>query len=151
MAEEIKQGIMNWGNWIIVVFVLFAGFIATLVTVCMREDVSLVSKDYYQEELAYQDQMLRVNNANQLAGKPVIERNGDLLEIYFDEFDKIEKGTLKLFRPSDPKMDKTFVLESTKENKLSFSVNELEKGMYRARMQWLMGDKEYFVETIVNI
>jgi hypothetical protein len=151
MVKEIKLGIMNWGNWIIVAFVLFAGFIATLVTVCMREDVSLVSKDYYQEELAYQDQMLRVNNANQLAGKPVIERNGDLLEIYFDEFDKIEKGTLKLFRPSDPKMDKAFVLESTEENKQSFSVNEFEKGMYRARMQWVMNGKEYFVETIVNI
>jgi hypothetical protein len=40
---------MNWGKWIIVSFVLFAGFIGTLVTVCVRQDISLVSKDYYKE------------------------------------------------------------------------------------------------------
>ena len=57
---------MNWGKSIILAFVLFAGFIATLVVVCVREDISLVSKDYYKEELLYQDQIQRLNNASQL-------------------------------------------------------------------------------------
>jgi hypothetical protein len=142
---------MNWGKWIIVSFVLFAGFIATLVTVCMRQDVSLVSKEYYQEELAYQDQMTRVNNANRLTNKPVIQKIGDVLEIDFEAFNKIEKGTLKLFRPSDSKMDKQFRLEASEERTQSFSIGDFAKGMYRVRMQWTMDGKEFFVETIVNI
>ena len=44
---------MNWGKSIVLSFILFAAFIGTLVTVCIRQDISLVSKDYYEEELQY--------------------------------------------------------------------------------------------------
>lgn len=142
---------MNWGKWIIVAFVSFSGFIATLVTVCMRQEVNLVAKDYYKQELAYQEQIARVSNANQLTEKPVIRKAGDFLEVGFERFHKIENGSLKLFRPSDSKMDRTFILEPMKGTIQSFSIRELGKGMYRARMQWRMDGKEYFIETIVNI
>ena len=49
---------MNFGKWIVVAFVFFSLFIGTLVTVCVRQDISLVSTDYYKEELIYQDQRL---------------------------------------------------------------------------------------------
>jgi hypothetical protein len=58
---------------------------------------------------------------------------------------------LKLFRPSDPKMDRTFILENTDQSSQSFSISGLAKGMYRARMQWVMDGKQYFIETIINI
>jgi hypothetical protein len=52
MQREIKMiTTMSWGKWIVVSFLLFAGFIATLVTICMKEDVGLVSSSYYDEEL----------------------------------------------------------------------------------------------------
>ena len=44
---------MHYGKSIVVAFILFAMFIGTLVTVCIREDVNLVSPDYYEEELAH--------------------------------------------------------------------------------------------------
>jgi hypothetical protein len=140
---------MNWGKWIIVSFILFAVFIATLVAVCMRQDVSLVSKDYYKDELAYQDQIVRVNNAAQLTDRPVIKKNGKFLEVDFKKLNKIENGTLKLFRPSDPKMDKVIILQPSQGTTQSVPVDELKKGMYRARMQWVMNDKEYFIEEII--
>jgi len=63
---------MNIGKWIVVAFVLFAAFIGTLVVVCVRQDVSLVSRDYYRQELAYQNQIQRLNNTAALLEKPVI-------------------------------------------------------------------------------
>ena len=45
---------MNWGKSIVLAFVLFAVFIGVLVAVCVREDISLVSRNYYNEELDYQ-------------------------------------------------------------------------------------------------
>jgi hypothetical protein len=142
---------MSWGKWIIVAFVLFAGFIATLVTVCMRQDISLVSKDYYQEELVYQDQILRMNNVNQLDHKPVIQRSGNFLEIDFNRFNEIEKGQLKLFSPSDPAKDKSYSLKSIDNTKQLLPIGDVAKGMYRARMQWIMHGKEYYLETVINI
>ena len=51
---------MNWGKSIVLSFVLFAAFIVTLVTVCLRQDISLVSKEYYKEELQYENQLTRL-------------------------------------------------------------------------------------------
>jgi hypothetical protein len=142
---------MSWGKWIIVAFILFAGFIATLVTVCMRQDVSLVSKDYYQDELNYQEQILRLNNTNALDQKPVIERSGNFLVVGFDRFREIENGELKLFSPSDPEKDRTYVLNSTETTKQLLPIEDVAKGMYRARMQWAMDGKEYYLETVISI
>lgn len=142
---------MNWGKWIIVAFVLFAGFIATLVTVCMRQEVNLVSKDYYSEELAYQEQIVRMNNVNQLDRKPAIQKTGTFLTIDFDQFDEIENGKLKLFRPSDPKKDRFYTLKASEENQQLIPIVDVAKGMYRAQMQWVMNGKEYFLEAVVEI
>jgi len=142
---------MSWGKWIIVAFVLFAGFIATLVTVCMKQDVSLVSKDYYKDELNYQEQIVRMNNVNQLPTKPVIQRSGDYIVVDFHQLRDVENGKLNLFSPSDPRKDKTFKLSSVTTVPQQFSISDIAKGMYRARMQWNMHGKEYYLETIITI
>lgn len=143
---------MNWGKWIIVSFVLFAGFIATLVTVCVRQDISLVSKDYYKEELEFEDQMTRMKNVALLKNKPAITKQKDgVIEITFDHFSALEKGKLTLFRPSDSSQDKVFDLTQSTGATQIFSVDDLDAGMYRARMQWSMKGKEYFLEEIVYL
>jgi hypothetical protein len=140
---------MNWGKWIIVAFVLFAGFIATLVTVCMRQDVNLVSKDYYKEELAYQNQIVRINNARGLEQKPEIKFTGDLLEISFARFNELNHGEVKLFRPSSPDMDRTFKLKNSSENIQRFNISGIQEGMYKVKVTWTMGGKEYYIENII--
>jgi hypothetical protein len=142
---------MSWGKWIIVAFALFAGFIATLVVVCMNQDVSLVSKDYYTDELNFQEQIARMNNVNQLEEKPVIKKSGNHLVIGFNKLNEIENGELKLFSPSNAAKDKTFNITRTKEAQELFSLADVAKGMYRARMQWAMNGREYFLETVIYI
>jgi len=141
---------MNWGKSIILAFVLFTGFIATLVTVCVREDISLVTKDYYKEELDYQRQIDRITNSANLAVKPaIVLENSDLLKITFSDFNQVEKGTLILFRPSDPAMDKQFEIKNSASATQYFSTKGMETGMYRARVQWTIGDKEFYIEEVI--
>lgn len=128
-------------------FVLFAGFIATLVTVCVRQDVSLVSKDYYQEELAYQQQIDRLNNTAALHEKPVIAASQKRITIEFNRYGDIEKGELKVFCPSNAKMDKTFSLDPGQAPQ--FDMANAQGGMYRAKMHWTMDGKEYYQEEVI--
>lgn len=132
-------------------FIMFAGFIGTLVTVCVRQDISLVSKDYYKEELEYEQQMVRMKNVSLLPSKPIIKVENGSIQIAFDQFNEIEKGELKLFRPSDSSMDKKFKLARISSPTQLFSTESLESGMYRARMQWTMNGKEFFLEEIVYL
>jgi len=142
---------MNWGKWIIVAFVLFAAFIGTLVTVCVKQDVSLVSRTYYQDELVFDQQIARIQNVSALSKKPVITKSNGVIEVSFDRFSEMEKGTLTLFRPSDSTKDKSFAIEQDASSKQTFPVDGMAGGMYRARLQWTMGDKEYFLEEIIYI
>jgi len=142
---------MNWGKGILLSFILFAVFIGVLVTLCMRQDISLVSKNYYQEELAYQQQIERLNNTSRLGEKPTMTVAGSVLEIQFNQFNNLEHGELKLFRPSDVRFDKQFILQTSSERAQRFDVSSLPKGMYRAKMKWSMKGKDYFIENIINL
>ena len=142
---------MNFGKWIVVAFILFAVFIGTLVAVCVKQDVNLVSKDYYKDELRYQDQIERINNTNRLVEKPSIVKIDGKLQVNFSDEQKIQKGELKLFCPSNPKMDRNYHISATDGNTQLFEIASLLPGMYKAKLLWIMAGKEYFLEQIIYI
>ena len=143
---------MNWGKSIVLAFVLFAAFIGVLVTVCVRQEISLVSKTYYQEELDFQAQMDRKRNTEALVDRPDIQLGeGQSLKITFAGFSQLEKGRLNLYSPSDATQDKTFTLQPTTAPDQILSIGNLKKGKYIARMTWTMHDKEFYYETTLYL
>ena len=142
---------MNWGKWIIVSFAAFALFMGTLVTVCFREDVNLVAPDYYRQELAYQKQIERMQNAAVLTTRPKIEFINNKLTVSYADLGRIENGELKLFRPSDVRLDQTFRVQSNNDTVQAFEITIPQPGMYRASFTWAMSGKEYFVEETIYL
>src|SRR5688572_5574639 len=136
MRKEIKdKDIMNFGKWIVVSFVLFATFIGVLVTVCVRQDISLVSKEYYKEELEFQKQMERERNAQELVNKPEITMTDQTLKVDFD-FGQLEKGKLVLYSPGDIRQDRAFTLQRTSSAYQTFPLVDIRGGNYKIRMHW---------------
>jgi len=142
---------MNWGKWIVVSFLLFAGFMAVIVTISMRQDVNLVSSQYYQDDLDFQQQLDRKNNTAALTQQPEITLTEQQLQVSFPENASIESGVIKLFRPSSDKLDQNFVLQASSESDHVFAVKPLGRGAYRIKMTWKMEDKEYYLEKFVVI
>ncbi len=143
---------MNPGKWIVVSFILFAVFIGTLVTICLREDISLVSKNYYKEELVYQTQIERLNNTHQLAQKPTVKIvEPGILKVEFNQLEKIQEGQLKLFCPSNSEMDRNFKLKLLNNGGEEIDLVGLESGMYKVKLLWTMQGKEFYLEEIINI
>jgi len=142
---------MSIGHWIVVSFVLFAAFIGTLVAVCLREDISLVTKDYYQEELAYQDQIQRLNNVAELKVKPVIRVVDRVVQVEFKQFNSMTNAELNIFCPSNAQMDRKFTLKASEDSVQFFPLDPLQKGMHRAKLQWEMNGKEFYLEEVIFI
>jgi hypothetical protein len=136
---------MNFGKWILVAFIAFALYIAVLVTVCVRQDINLVSKDYYRDELKYQQKLDQINNANHLSHLPVIAIENGLAKISFDGSQHIQTGTLKIQRPSNEKLDRNFPL-SPDQSVQEFNLGNWTPGLYRASVSWTMNGKEYYFE-----
>jgi hypothetical protein len=142
---------MNWGKWIVVAFLLFAGFMAVIVTISMKQDVNLVSSQYYQDDLDFQQQLDRKNNTASLAHQPEITLTDQQLQVSFPEKTSIESGVIKLFRPSSDKLDQNFVLQPSNETIQVFALKPLDKGAYRVKMIWKVEDKEYYLEKFIVI
>jgi hypothetical protein len=152
MQREIKMiTTMSWGKWIVVSFLLFAGFIATLATICMKEDVGLVSSSYYDEELQYQQQMKRMSNASALTQPPVLKAGQNQLLVQYHQLKDIDKGQLKLYRPSDARLDKTFLVPAGSSEEVVFDLGETPRGMYRAKFEWSINGIEYYHEEVIHI
>ncbi|OZA73450.1 MAG: endopeptidase La [Thiotrichales bacterium 39-47-5] len=71
---------MNWGNKLIIVFILFACIIGTMVYKAINTKVELVSKDYYKDELRYQDRIDGRNNAEKI-GKVAVTQDAESVAI----------------------------------------------------------------------
>lgn len=137
---------MNWGKSIILVFLLFAIFIFSLVVVCVKEDINLVSGSYYSDELKYQDQIDRISNVQSLSDKPTFAIDGNSLMLRFKGFQTLDSGMVDVFRPSDAKFDQHYLLHRESTDVLRFDVSKLPPGFYKVRMKWAAENKEYFIE-----
>ncbi len=137
---------LNWGNSIVLVFIIFASFIGIMVYKMNNEKIELVRADYYQKELDFQKQIEIIKNTNNLKKKIAMtylpEQNR--LNIVFPT--KVQSGEVKFFRPSDQALDTKVSLISLKEGLVHLSTQMLKKGFWKVQISWTDGKQEYFSE-----
>ncbi|MCA6073257.1 FixH family protein [Fulvivirga sedimenti] len=141
---------MNWGYKIAISFVIFIGIIVTMVVISMNQDISLVSADYYEQELAYQDQIDRMERTRKLEKQPeiILDRNSGVITI--DVFDStVDSGEILFFRPSDASMDKRVSFPAS--GKLNIAVNDWEQGLWKVKLSWSVAGDDFYLEEIVNL
>lgn len=141
---------MNWGNSIILVFVVFAAIVFTMVGICIKQDdIHLVTEQYYEAEIKYQEQIEKVSNAALLSEKAMaFDASEKSLNIHLEDG---AKGTIWLFRPSDARLDQeiNFEIDQTETKKINLS--KLEQGYWKAKIAWSNDGKEYFEELKINL
>lgn len=144
---------MNWGGKIAVVLVVYMVGIIAVVWYTMTLDVNLVAEDYYQQEIAYEDQIDRLKNTESLIEKPSFEKsaNGQLIILSFPSDLDPAKGQIVFYRPSDFTMDRKFKLELDDLNQQGFVVASLKSGLWKAKVTWEMDGKSYFQEFVIVI
>lgn len=108
-------------------------------------------KDYYNQELVYQEQISRMNNAAALTEKPNIIVTQAFIRVTFDSLSFVEHGKLDLFCPSDSKMDRSFEIPESDDQQFTYALSDLKPGMYRVKLLWSMAGKDYYQEEIVNL
>ena len=140
---------MNWAYKIVIASVLFIGYIVFLVVKCFQQDISLVDEHYYKEEIEYQAQIQKIRNAN-LSNDLSIKYVGASNEVAlrFSKENKVE-GKVRLFRPSDDKMDKTIQLKPDNSGLQIIPTGQLAKGLWKVKVSWTDGKSEFFKEEVL--
>jgi nitrogen fixation protein FixH len=139
-----------WPYAIIATFVLFAGYIGYMVKQAMGSKVELVSKEYYQEELAHQQRMESVARTANLAEGIRTEVTPETHQLQItlpQEFKgKTLNGTLHFFRPSNPELDFKIPLNADANLQQSVNTRRMQAGLWRLRMSFTVDGQSYYHE-----
>jgi hypothetical protein len=144
---------ISWGTKIAILYIGFVLLIGTLVGMCIKQKNDLVSEDYYQKELEFQNKIDDTKNADVLNEKITHTISDQNIELTFPiEFkEKKVTGEIVFFRPSDASKDyKTSVILNDQEQQL-IALNNLSKGMYKLQIGWKANDISYYNEEIIVI
>lgn len=144
---------MNWGLKITLLYAGFVILIVSMVSMAMREKVDLVSKDYYELELKYQEKIDRMNNSSTLSEPLSWEmKTGQMVLNFPSELKgKTKKGEIHFFRPSDMNLDELVSIPADTLQMCSFSTEKLKRGVYKMQISWESGIQQFYNEGIIQI
>jgi len=144
---------MNWGNKILIVFTLFAGGMSYMVFRCMQTPVDLVSKEYYKEELAYQQVIDGTRRANALSGQPKLSPTdtGVDLQLPTEMKQKTLTGQIRFYCPADATRDRDITLNADAAGNQTIPKAALAPGQYTVSISWTTEGKDYFSQQPLTI
>ena len=138
---------LSWGYKIAFVYIAFVVGIVFLVFKAGSQKFDLVTKDYYEQELKYQQVIDQSANTAKLSEPLVVERSDDELKISFPNEMKGKKKAIDffLYYAADAKRDfrKSFEL---KENEFSQPLPIAMRGMYELKLSWEVNGVRYYFE-----
>jgi len=141
---------MDWGKGILLTIIGFVVFIMTLVVISVKQDdIHLVTEDYYEKEIKYQDQIEREKSASTL-DREVVTFDATTKTLVLD-LPVGAKGNLQLFRPSDARLDQELPLDISSEGKTAIPLEKLKSGYWRVQLTWTENGTEYYEEKKINL
>ena len=146
---------INWGTGIVIAFGLFMTFILYFVFRVQSDskyDNDLVVEEYYKHDAHFGDEMTKVQNAEDLAQKPIVSIIGEGIFIVFPEhfISKNIKGKVSLYRPSNKKLDFEVPI-SLSNSTLLIPKKSLVGGRWDINMEWEYSGKTYLTKEIIYI
>lgn len=146
---------INWGTGIVIAFALFITFILYFIVKVQLDskyDNELVVEEYYKHDAKFGDELLRAQNANDLAQKPVITTTSEGVTIFFPEvfIPKDIKGNVGFYRSSNKKFDFSVPI-ALSGSSFNIPKSKLLGGRWEINMEWQYGGKKYLTKEIIYI
>jgi nitrogen fixation protein FixH len=129
-----------WPYAIILYFVVFIGGMAAWITFAVRNDHELVRKDYYEQDLNFQNELDGVARAA-AAGVNVSYHASQQVVTISIPFGAAS-GRVKFYRPSNAHLDQDLPLV-LQNGAQTLDVRSLEAGLWRLRLSWTSNGAEY--------
>jgi len=142
----------HWGHGIALFYSLF---VLTLILVVVKSrtfDNSLVTEEYYNRDINYQQEYDRRQNSNDLQQPVRLEKVADQYRVIFPEgLATTTQGTLHFYRPSSKFHDRLVKIDVDDEGGMTLSLSGLEPGRYRAILEWSAAGNDYLDEFTLNV
>ena len=142
-----------WPLGIFAAFGLFFAGMAGVVVIATTHREHLVNASYYEQELKFQDQIDSVDRA-QKSGATIAYKAGAgtvAIALPAAHLTRTFSGTIQLYRPSGPELDREFPLEPEAGGTQALDVSRLAAGPWVVRVKWSAGGKNFFLEQKITV
>ncbi|MCW3092156.1 MAG: hypothetical protein JWP81_3225 [Ferruginibacter sp.] len=143
---------MNWGHKIIIVYAVFVAGMLFLAFKSSKQNIELVTEDYYAKELVYQQKIDETKRADALTSKVSVDVIDHELKIGFpaDFSGKPVAGEVTIYCPSDEKKDMRQPFSIT-DSALNISVPANYHGLHYVKISWSVAGMKYYCEHKIII
>ncbi len=144
---------MNWGYGIMFTIATFVAAMVGMVYVAMQQTNDMVDKNYYAQELKYQQLIDAAHNLNSVSTAPLLVAHPDRLEVNIPETLCVEfkNGRLEFLRNDDQQKDITVDFLPDAAGVFLLEKSGFHPGQYKARISWESQGKSYYKEQEVTI
>ncbi len=144
---------MSWGNRLLITFIVFGSGMIYLVYRCMNTEFELVEKDYYKNELAYQQVIDASKRSGELTTVMKLTKSAEELKLELPAEMKGRKleGEIWFYCAYDSKMDKKVSLKPDDDGIQLLPASLLSPGRYLAKVSWNDGKESYYQEISLTI
>ncbi len=144
-----------WPLGIALTLLIFVGFLITAFMISRRVPINLVSENYYQNGIQYQQQIDRLKRSGNVLHEVDWQYNPAQQELtitipHHAPGDSIS-GTITFYRPSDANLDVSFPLHLNGDGSQQVDVASLKKGFWRVYLLWKIRGVDYFAEDAFTI
>ncbi|MEH6535753.1 MAG: FixH family protein [Psychroserpens sp.] len=144
----------NWGTGIVLAFIGFISFIMYFVismNISEKYSTSLVTEDYYEAELEYQNDIDKEKNAKNLETNITWKRTEKGLEIIFPKSMDTNQitGKVFLYRPSNEQVDFETTISLSNHN-LLIPDRRLLDGRWNIKVDWEYKGQSYLYKKDIT-
>ena len=144
----------SWPIGLTIVFIVFFLYLIGFIILSLMNRTDLVTEDYYEEEVVYQNQIERIERSQALKQSVKLNHNpsNQTIELQFPSEFKADSiaGSILFFRPSDAKQDQVHPIRLNDEGIQTLDVKNLSRGMWRVKIFWHAGGEEYYDEKTLS-
>jgi len=139
---------IGWGWKITLLYSGFVALILFLVISSSRQQIDLVSKNYYEQEIRYQDVINAGKNQSGLSAALGVSSNANTVTISFpEEFKgKAISGNVQFYAPVNAAWDKSFTINA-ENNAIIIPRSELHDTRYIVKISCIADGKNFYQET----
>jgi len=144
----MEPGKNYWPLGIILAFVLFFAGMATVVVIATTHREDLVSREYYELELKFQDQIDALARAQKAGAYLRFDAAAGrvLLALPPAQLSRKFAGKVTFYRADAPGLDREYILAPNPEGAQQFSVSRFSSGPWQVRASWTADGQAYFLE-----
>ena len=144
-----------WPFGIITAFSLFfLGTIGLVVMACSQK-TDLVSNDYYEQEIKFQNHLDRLHRTERLGSRASVVYDVASQKITIslppEQVREPVVGRIQLYRPSAARLDREVKLQPDSSGTQAIETTGLPPGLWKVRVSWTADDKEFFIDQRIVI